>query len=119
MKFRSLHPFFYNPALGVVDRLLINRSRLVIENDVWIGQNAIILPSVSRIENGAVIGAGSVVSVNVPAFAIVAGNPAKLIRYRFSPQIIREIVESSWWEKDIDELRKDDSGFAAFLKPLD
>ena len=76
-KFKSQHPFFYNPAFGYVKELLITRSKLVIENDVWIGHGAIILPAVTRIENGAIIGAGCVVTKNVPPYAIVAGNPAR------------------------------------------
>lgn len=59
-----------------------NRTKLVIENDVWIGTRVIIMPNVSRIGNGAVIGAGSVVTKNVEDFMIVAGNPAKVIKSR-------------------------------------
>lgn len=57
-------------------------KKITIGNDVWIGASAVILPGIS-IGNGAVIGAGSVVTKNVPANAIVAGNPAKVIKYRF------------------------------------
>jgi acetyltransferase-like isoleucine patch superfamily enzyme len=116
---KSMHPFFYSPYFGYVDELLITRTKLVIENDIWIGQNAIILPSVSRIENGAVIAAGAVVTKNVPPFAVVAGNPAKIIRYRFSKQIIDQITLSAWWEKDIKEIKENLFKFESFLKPLD
>jgi len=118
LKNKSLHPFFYNPYFGYVDTLLITRSKLIIENDVWIGENAIILPSVSKIENGAVIGAGSIVTKDVPPFAVVAGNPAKIIQYRFSQEIIDQILESPWWDKDIKELKEDEVVFSSFLKPL-
>lgn len=114
LDFKSLHPFFYNSAMGYVDKLSINRTKLTIENDVWIGQNVTILPSVSKIENGAAIGAGSVVTKNIPAFAVVAGNPAKIIKYRFSENKIREIIDSAWWDKDIDDLKVD---FAKFTVP--
>jgi virginiamycin A acetyltransferase len=114
LDFMSLHPFFYNPALGYVDNLLIKRQSLTVENDVWIGRNVTILPSVSRIENSAAIGAGSVVTKDVPAFAVLAGNPARIMRYRFSEDKIRKIVESSWWDKDIDDLQVD---FASFILP--
>lgn len=116
LKFKSLHPFFYNPAMGYVDKLLINRTKLTIGNDVWIGRNAVILPSVSKIENGAVIGAGSVVTKNVPAFAVLAGNSAKIIKYRFSEDKIKKIIDSAWWDKDIEDLRVD---FASFLAPYE
>ncbi len=53
----------------------------MIEDDVWIGANVIILPGV-HVKKGAVIGAGSIVTKDVPGYAIVAGNPAKIIRYR-------------------------------------
>jgi virginiamycin A acetyltransferase len=115
--FKSLHPFFYNPALGHVDALKIKRSTTTIGNDVWIGQNAVILPSVSEIGNGAVIGAGSIVTKNVPPFAIVAGNPAKIISYRFSDDIINKIVQSAWWDKSIDDLKKNKTEFETFTKP--
>lgn len=70
------HDHGYNP------RSVPNRRSLVIENDVWIGFNAIILPSVQRIGQGAVIGAGAVVTKPVPDWAIVAGNPARIIGRR-------------------------------------
>lgn len=113
---KSLHPFFYNPVLGYVDKLLIKRTKLTIENDVWIGKNVTILPSVSKIDNGAAIGAGSVVTKNVPAFAVIAGNPAKIIRYRFSEDKIKEIIDSAWWNKDLDDLK---ANFASFIVPYE
>lgn len=73
-----------------------SKGDIEIGNDVWIGQNAIILSGVS-IGNGAVIGAGSVVSKDVPAYAIVAGNPAKVIRYRFTEDQIARLEKIAWW----------------------
>ena len=115
--FKSLHPFFYNPELGYVNELKIKRSTITIGNDVWIGQNSIILPSVSEIGYGAVIGAGSIVTKNVPPFAVVAGNPVKIIRYRFSEEIINKIVQSAWWDKSIEEIKQNKSEFEMFTKP--
>jgi acetyltransferase-like isoleucine patch superfamily enzyme len=77
---------------------------LSIGNDVWIGQNAIILPSVARIGDGAVIGAGAVVTKDVEPYSIVVGNPARLLRYRFSQETIVKLQESRWWEKSVGEL---------------
>lgn len=65
-------------------------GKIIIEDDVWIGINAVILSGV-KIEKGAVIGAGSVVTKDVPAYAIVAGNPAKIIKYRFEKDIIEKL----------------------------
>lgn len=116
LNFRSLHPFFYNPDLGFVKELLIKRTEITIENDVWIGRCAIILPSVKRIGNGAVIGAGSVVTKDVPPYAVAAGNPARIIKYRFSSKKIREIILTRWWEKDIHELTSELNHFTIPLE---
>jgi virginiamycin A acetyltransferase len=101
----SQHPLFYNPKLGTVTEETIARSRISIGHDVWLGKNALILPRVSHIGNGAVIGAGSVVTKDVPPYAIVAGNPARIIKYRFPPTIQEKIEESRWWDRSIEELR--------------
>jgi len=71
----------------------------IIGNDVWIGTDAIILRGVT-IGDGAVIGANAVVTKNVPPFAIVVGAPAKIIKYRFPKEKIKEISASHWWEFD-------------------
>lgn len=102
---KSLHPFFYEPKAGYVSSEKIKRRAISIGNDVWIGRNAIITPSVCTIGDGAVIGAGSVVTKDVPDFAVVAGNPAKILKYRFEPNIRNKIKASQWWLRDIDELR--------------
>ncbi|MCD7973947.1 MAG: CatB-related O-acetyltransferase [Candidatus Azobacteroides sp.] len=81
-------------------------SELIIGNDVWIGQNVVILPSCRFIGNGAIIGAGSIVTKDVAPYTIVAGNPAKKIKMRFSPETIQKLEESRWWELDKDDLIK-------------
>lgn len=76
-----------------------------IGNDVWIGINAIILPGVT-VHDGAIIGAGSVVTHDVPPYAIVAGVPARVLRYRYSPDQISKLMKIAWWnwsEKKIAE----------------
>ena len=113
---RSSHAFFYNPAFGFVTEDPVKRTKLVIGNDVWIGHNATLLSSVSSIGDGAVIAAGSVVHQNVPPYAVVGGYPARLIRYRFSPKVIAELLESKWWEKSIEDLLPD---LASFQRSLD
>jgi acetyltransferase-like isoleucine patch superfamily enzyme len=67
-----------------------------IGNDVWIGRSSIVLSGVS-ISDGAVIGAGSVVTKDVPSYAIVAGNPAKFIRSRFDDETINQLIKIKWW----------------------
>lgn len=97
----TTHPITYEPALGYrgknVDLIYLP---LEIGHDVWIGANAIILPGVSRIGNGAVIGAGSVVTKDVEPYEIVVGNPARPIRKRFSDAQIAALEKSRWWEMD-------------------
>ena len=104
----STHAIFYNPKLGRAKKEAdIQRKGLIIGNDVFVGHNVTIVPSVDKIGDGAVIGAGSVVTRDVPDFAIVAGNPAKVIRYRFSKETQLKIKASKWWDKDIRDLDLD------------
>ncbi len=69
-----------------------SRGNIIVKDDVWIGQSAIILSGVT-IGQGAVIGAGAIVTKDVPPYAIVAGNPAKIIKYRFEQEIIDEMLK--------------------------
>ncbi|MBO9552016.1 CatB-related O-acetyltransferase [Pseudomonas sp.] len=90
----------------------------VIGHDVWIGEGVLIKGGVT-IGTGAVIGMGSVVTKDVPPYAIYAGNPARLIRYRFSKPIIEGLLNSKWWEYSEDQLRAAAEHFTdpeAFLK---
>ena len=75
-----------------------------IGNDVWIGANSVILGGVT-LGDGAVVGAGSVVTRSVPAYAIVYGVPARLVRYRFAPARRKELALSKWWDKTPEELK--------------
>ena len=93
----SLHPYFYNPRHGAAQAADVPTEPLDIDDDAWLGAGAIILPGCRRIGRGAVIGAGAVVTRDVPAYAVVAGNPARVIRYRFDPATIRAAERSRWW----------------------
>lgn len=81
------------------------RGDVVIGNDVWIGRDALIL-SGAVIGNGAIIGARSVVRGVVPPYAIVAGMPAKVLRYRFSDEVIAELQKMSWWDWSDDKIKR-------------
>lgn len=75
----------------------------VIGNDVWIGRDARILPG-ARIGDGAIIGAAAVVAGDVPAYAVVAGNPARARRMRFDPATIARLRSLAWWHWPIDRI---------------
>lgn len=81
---------------GQANERITRKGQTIIGNDVWIGDRAIIMPGV-RIHDGAVIGTGSVVTKDVPPYAIVAGNPARVIKYRFSQDIIDKFLAIQWW----------------------
>lgn len=77
----------------------------VIGNDVWIGYDVIIMPGVT-IGDGAIIGARSVITKDVPPYAIVGGNPAEFIRNRFDDEVIKLLLEIQWWNWDIEKITK-------------
>lgn len=81
-----------------VDRIT-SKGPIIIEDGVWIGSNAIVLSGI-RIGRGAIIGAGAVVVKDIPPYAIAVGNPAKVIKYRFSKESIDVIENSKWWTWD-------------------
>ena len=103
----STYPFAtmdYMEAPAGRNRDSLSKGDVVIENDVWIGTRALILSGV-HVGNGASIGAGCVVTKDIADYEIVAGNPARHLRFRFEEPIIAELLKVRWWELDIDELR--------------
>lgn len=88
------------------NRTAISKGPIVIEEDVWIGSNAVILSGV-KIGRGAIIGAGSIVTKDVERYAVVGGNPAKKIKYRFLPETIKMLEESRWWEWPLSKIKKE------------
>jgi acetyltransferase-like isoleucine patch superfamily enzyme len=124
--FVSTSPVFFSPykQCGTTfsdDTYFREMGHSTIGNDVWIGANAILKDDIT-IGDGAIVGAGAIVTKDVPPYAIVAGNPAKLIRYRFQPEEIDFLQKFKWWEKDEVWLKKNFKDFhdiATFQKKHD
>ncbi len=94
------------------------KGNVVIGNDVWIGMNAMILSGVT-IGDGAIVAAGSVVTKDVPAYAIAAGVPAEVIKYRFPSRFITKLLKLKWWDLPWNELREKIPWLMAAPKPSD
>lgn len=109
----SIHEFQYHPRsfdwvpeyndFNRLERTPDMFRHVTIGNDVWSGHNVNILPGVS-VGDGAVIGAGSVVTKDVPPYAIVAGAPAQIRRMRFPEGTIERLLRLKWWELELSEL---------------
>lgn len=119
----STAPMFYSTikqngmTLSNSDKVT-ERRPVYIGNDVFIGMNVTILDGVT-IGDGAVVGAGAVVSKNIPPYAIALGNPIRVIRYRFSEEIIEKLLRIKWWdweEKKLREVEKYFNDVETFVK---
>ena len=80
------------------------KGDIIIENDVWIGANSTVMSGI-KIGNGAIVAAGSTVTKNVPPYAIVAGNPAKVVKYRFTDEQIKKLLSIAWWDWDEQKIK--------------
>ena len=121
--FVSTHPIFFSSTkraqLTFADKNYFKETDLItIGNDVWIGANVVVTDGVN-IENGVIVGSGSVVTKDIPSYAIVGGVPAKIIRYRFEDNEIEQLLDLKWWDMDIKYLKnnfKDFHDIKKFLK---
>jgi acetyltransferase-like isoleucine patch superfamily enzyme len=119
MEFKSTSPLFYDPIFEIATFDPVQYIPLTIGHDVWLGDSSIIMPNVTEIGTGAVVGAGAVVNKNVPPYALVVGNPARIVRYRFAKDVIDELLKSKWWEKSIEELKSHILEFQQFKRNAD
>lgn len=116
--FISLHPAFYSERETVKGHFAKDTSfdeiktvdsegkyTVKIGNDVWIGAGALLLDGIT-IGDGAVIGANSLVTEDIPPYAIAYGSPAKVVKYRFSEEEINKLLSLKWWNKDEDWLKE-------------
>lgn len=108
------HKSIYNPSqvnnyppqmIGGQPALKSSRGKLIIGSDVWVGDEAVLFGGV-RIGNGVIVGAYSVVAKDIPPYAVVVGNPAKITRFRFSEDQIASLERIKWWEWDEKDIVK-------------
>lgn len=103
-KFVSTHPYFYSPSpddcnyFNEFSKAKNSNYSIVIGNDVWICENVMLMQGIT-IGDGAIVAAGAIVTKDVPPFAVVGGVPAKFLRYRFSQEEIKYLLEIKWWNK--------------------
>lgn len=108
----STFPFFIFGQLGEgcpewedYEIILSNKGDTVVGNDVWFGHESAVMPAV-KIGDGAIIAARAVVTKDVPPYTIVGGNPARVIRKRFSDEIISQLIEIQWWNWNYEKITR-------------
>lgn len=102
--FVSTYPF--KNLLGIGEQNVVCKGDINIGNDVWICENVLIMSGVT-IGHGAVIGANSIVTHDIPAYAIVAGSPAKLIKWRFNTNQVIALLDIKWWDWEKEKIEQE------------
>lgn len=95
----------YWPEASKISGQARSKGNVTIGNDVWIGSDVFILSGVT-VGDGAVIGAKSVVTKDIPPYAIAAGNPARVVKYRFDPDTIERLLAIAWWNWPDSEIKE-------------
>lgn len=108
----STYPF--HMKLGLCENESVTRGPIVLKDDVWLGMGCIVMSGVT-IGQGAVVAAGAVVTKDVPPYAIVGGVPAKVIKYRFNPEIIEKLEKLDFSKLDPAVLRQQETALSASL----
>ena len=103
----STYPFsIFNPeTMGDYSDLALQWGDTIVGNDVWIGYGATILPG-AKIGDGAIIGAKAVVGGRVPPYHIVAGNPAQVVRERFTTDVVERLLDIRWWDWPVEAIQR-------------
>lgn len=118
-KYDRLTSYFVNQNLfgTSIEQDIDSKGKISIEDDVWIGSNCVVLSGVT-IGRGSIIGAGSTVVKDIPRYSIVVGNPAKVIKTRFSQEMIANLENMRWWEWDIEKIKQNKDLFNFTEKEL-
>ncbi len=106
---------YYMSGIEPKTEMVKKQRRAIIGNDVWLGRNVIVTNS-ANIGNGVIAAAGAVITKDVPDYAVVAGIPARIIRYRYTPEQIDALNKIAWWNWTDDEIRE---RFDDFYLPID
>lgn len=106
---------YYLPGIQPIFEKVKKHGRSTIGNDVWLGRN-VIITNYANIGNGVIAAAGSVITKDVPDYAIVAGVPAQIIRYRYTPEQIEALNEICWWDWPDEKIRE---CYEDFYLPVD
>jgi virginiamycin A acetyltransferase len=110
----TTYPIFKNIFKEDNNGEFVSKGSIEVGSDVWIGSHSVIL-SGTKIHHGAVIAANSVVAGEIPPYAIAGGSPAKVIRYRFSRETVEKLLNSQWWEWDMERIHTNKSFFSQDL----